>query len=129
MLRRGEYQQVLQSLSAQDEPWKRALSAIALAGRGQLRSGIERARAALAEQLRPLTRAEVLATMGIVLLRRGHPELARPWLEQAAALDPENASVSSAIERCRSPDYLPAEAADPVQGQTLRRYAPREKRP
>ena len=73
-----------------------------------------------------MTPAGVLATMGQVLLREGHPELARSWLEQAAALDPANAAVAAGIEHCRSPAYLPAETVDPVQRRTLRRYAPRE---
>lgn len=122
------YAELLQAApQGTDRPaWTIALAGAALAGSGQIRSGLDQLRQALTQPLTPLTQAEVLMIAGGVLLQEGHPELARGWYEQAAALDPGNPQVRRGLEGCRMPGYLAPEVFSPAQGKTLLRHPPRE---
>jgi pyruvate-formate lyase-activating enzyme len=106
--------------------WVRLIHAAALAGLGQVQTALELARNALQLPLAPLSLAEALKLMGLVLQREGHPELARGWLEQAAGMAPSDPEINQALERCRPPGYLASEVYAPVQGRTLKRHSPRE---
>jgi len=128
LLQAQQYPKILE-LTAQpaERPgWQAIFHALAQAAMGQVETGLQQARVLLKSDLSPLSSADALRLMGLVLEHRGHPELARSWLEQAAGLDPSNPVVSAAITRCRPPEYLPLEVYSDSQQSSLLRYSPRE---
>lgn len=127
-LRRRQYSKLLRHIKdiPTRPPWIQLFQSAALLGLGQLKDGLERAKPMLSMDLAPLTQALALKIIGLVLQREGNPELARGWLEQAAALAPGDNETSDALQRCRAPSYLSPERFSPSQGRTLKRHAPAE---
>jgi MoaA/NifB/PqqE/SkfB family radical SAM enzyme len=73
--------------------------------------------------------AEQYATYKLLakeLYRNNHWEAARPWLEKAILVEPNNHELISLLERVKPRDYLEPEVYDPQTNRTLLRYSPRE---
>jgi len=106
--------------------WIAFFHCLAQAGLGQVASALRNARPLLQKPLDPLSLADALRLMGLVLEQQGHPELARGWLEQSAGLAPGDDRSRAALLRCRPPTWLAPEVWAPGQQTTLMRHAPRE---
>ncbi len=61
-----------------------------------------------------------------VLMPQGYREQARFWLRAAMAQDPTNQNLRDAWQSTQPPAHVAPEIYDPIAGETLLRYAPRE---
>jgi pyruvate-formate lyase-activating enzyme len=100
--------------------------ALALLGAGQLARGEREANRAWALGAGTPALAGLPRQVGLQLFSRGYREQARPWLRLAQAQQPADKDLDNARARCEPPTYLAPETYDPVAGETLLRYAPRE---
>ncbi|MHA7815785.1 MAG: radical SAM protein [Pseudohaliea sp.] len=100
--------------------------AVALLAAGQLARGEQEANRAWSLGAGMPATADLPRRAGLELFGRGYREQARPWLRLARTHSPADRALRDAWERCQAPAYLAPEVYDPVAGETLLRYAPRE---
>ncbi len=126
LLRRQQYGTLVAagSKAVNPPPWLGLLCSAAQIGLGQSRTGVDRARRYMQQDLTPLSKAAGLSVVGSVLQQHGHRHHATAWFEQAAGLAPEDPSIQAGLARGRVPDYLSPEVA--AGGESLLRFSPRE---
>lgn len=70
--------------------------------------------------------AQTFREVGLTLYRHQYWELARQWLEEAVVRNGHDMEAFEILQRVRPRSYLAPEIFDPLAGQVLKRYSPRE---
>lgn len=97
-----------------------------LLGQGMLKPGVQLIESVLADNIPFPEQAQTYREVGMTLYRARYWEEAQPWLEKAADFFPDDTSLQVILKRIALPDYLTPEVYDPLAGEVLKRYAPRE---
>lgn len=121
---RALYEKVL--AAAPGLPPARHNLGMVLIGLGHLRRGVELVEQVMMQHPDDVGRAASYREIGLVLFHQGYWEQARPWLERAAPYFSDDRELRRAIVRTAPRGYLAPEIYDPVAGEVLARYAPRE---
>jgi pyruvate-formate lyase-activating enzyme len=99
------------------------LASLALLEQGYLQKGLQQIQHYLSQKISPPGLAKKI---GVILFQHRQWEIAYSWFLQAVQENPDDAEVSGYLARLYARDYLQPEYFDPLAGQTLKRYSPRE---
>jgi organic radical activating enzyme len=97
-----------------------------LLGQGRLRPGVRLVEQALAKQNSFPEIGDTYREVGMTLYHSRHWEDARPWLLKAAVKRPDDSDLRAVLQRIEPRSYLAPEIFDPIAGEVLKRYVPRE---
>jgi MoaA/NifB/PqqE/SkfB family radical SAM enzyme len=118
------YEEVLQH-NSEYQPALHNLGIVLLA-LGELKSGVRLVEQVLSQNDLLSEQTNTHREVGLTLYRFGYREVARPWLEKAAALAPTDQQLQATAEHCAPRTYLPFEVYDPQADEVLKLYSPRE---
>lgn len=97
-----------------------------LLGQGRLKPGVDLIETVLAENISFAEKADTFREVGLTLYGANYWEAARPWLQKAVQYYPFEADIVTKLERIAPRGYLKPEVFDPLAGEILKRYTPRE---